>query len=106
MRPNRAVVTPIVQQNPTRTPKTVDFARKTDKNTNFDFSKKDRFFRFTFCVLNSCSHALSSLGGTLILARIYRLATRMQRELVVKTRARVARSTRAILQSASAAYHH
>jgi hypothetical protein len=52
MRPNRAAVTPIGQQNPTRTPKTVGFAReKKAKIPIFDFAKKDRFFRCTFCVL-------------------------------------------------------
>jgi hypothetical protein len=34
-RPNRAAVTPIGQQNHIRTPKTVGFARKIDKNTDF-----------------------------------------------------------------------
>ena len=52
------------------------------------------------------THEVSTLGQIWKLAHIYRLATWMRRELVEITRARLARSTRAILQSASAASHH
>ena len=50
----RAAVTSIGQRNPTRTPKTLWFcAEKQDaKIPIFDFAKKDRFFRCTFCVLD------------------------------------------------------
>jgi hypothetical protein len=41
-------VTPIRQQNPPGPLKLLGLREKTGKNTDFDFAKKDRFFRCTF----------------------------------------------------------
>jgi hypothetical protein len=55
----RAAVTSIGQQNPTRTPKIVGFARKKQaKIPIFDFAKKDRILRCTFCVLVCSSSSI------------------------------------------------
>ena len=59
----RAAVTSIGQQNPTRTPKIVGFARKKQaKIPIFDFAKKDRILRCTFCVLVCSSSSIEVLN--------------------------------------------